>query len=83
MIAFDGAAPEPELDLLGAGVEIPCPDCGNEMVHDPDSLALAEAPCGAMMECGRCGAITSWRFTLDPFVLRQVPNEWGGSIECE
>ena len=46
-------------------------------------LPLAEARCGAMLECGRCGEITSWRFTLDPFILEQVPNEWGGSIECD
>lgn len=64
-------------------VEIPCPYCRNEMVDDPDSLVLAEAPCGAMLERGKCGEITSWRFTLHPFLLRQVPNEWGGTIECD
>lgn len=70
----------PALDELG--IEIHCPACGTEMVHDGDSLVLADAPCGAMLECGRCGQITSWRFTLRPFTLRQMPNEWGGRMEC-
>ena len=72
--AFEG------IDRLG--IEIHCPHCGNEMANDGDSLPLAEAPCGAMLECGQCGEVTSWRFSLKPFVLRQVPNEWGGQIEC-
>jgi hypothetical protein len=75
--------PDDDFQLTYLDIEIFCTTCGNEMVHDPDSLALAEARCGAMLECGRCGEITSWRFTLDPFVLEQVPNDWGGSIECD
>ena len=70
----------PGLDTLG--IAITCPHCGNEMANDPNSLPLAEAPCGAMLECGRGAEITSWRFTLDPFTLRQVENTWGGTIEC-
>ena len=72
-----------EFQLDHLDIQIHCPACGNEMVHDPDSLPLAEARCGAMLECGRCREITSWRFTLLPFTLRQIPNEWGGSIECD
>jgi hypothetical protein len=64
------------------GIEIQCPHCRTEMANDGNSLRLAEAPCGAMLECGQCREVTSWRFTLDPFQLRQVPNEWGGRIEC-
>ncbi|MGV6860192.1 MAG: hypothetical protein ACWA41_00380 [Putridiphycobacter sp.] len=65
------------------GIEIHCPKCNNEMANDQNSLPLAEARCGAMLECGNCGEITSWRWTLEPFKLEQVDNEWGGSIECE
>lgn len=65
------------------GIEIHCPLCQNEIANDPNSLALAEATCGAMLECGQCGEITSWRWTLNPFILKQVPNEFGGSIECD
>ncbi len=72
-----------EFELEQPDIEIHCPHCGNEMVHDPNSLTLAEAPCGAMLECGNCTEITSWRFTLEPFLLRQVPNKWGGKIECD
>ena len=64
------------------GIEIHCPNCGNEMANDGNSLPLAEAPCGAMLECGNCQTITSWEFSLDPFEVRQVPNQWGGRIEC-
>jgi hypothetical protein len=71
----------PRFDTLG--LDIVCPDCGAEMTSDPNTLPLAEAPCGAMLECGQCGAITSWRWTLEPFDLKQVPNEWGGTIECD
>ena len=72
-----------EFYIEDLGIEIHCPKCNNEMVNDGNSLVLAEAKCGAMLECGNCEEITSWRWTLDPFVLKQVPNEYGGSIECD
>ncbi len=72
-----------DIGIEALGIKIPCPYCGNEMVHDPNSLTLAEAPCGAMLECGQCGEITSWRWTLAPFVLEHVPNQWGGNITCD
>ena len=72
-----------EFGIEELGIEINCPKCKNEMVNDPNSLPLAEAKCGAMLECGKCEEITSWSWTLDPFKLNQIPNEWGGSIECE
>ena len=62
-------------------IEILCPKCGNELVHDDDTLTLAESPRGAMFECGQCAEITEWRFTLDPFTLEQaVPPNWGGTL---
>ena len=72
---------EEEFRLHRTTVEIRCPKCGNEMVHDSNSLTLAESRTGAMFECGRCGQITQWRFTLDPFALTQVvPITWGGQV---
>jgi hypothetical protein len=51
------------------------------MVHDSNSLPLAESPRGAMFECGTCGGITQWRFTLNPFKLERVePITWGGHV---
>lgn len=47
------------------------------MVHDRDSLSLPEARCGAMLEHGSCGEITSWRSALLPFTRTHVPNAWG------
>ena len=72
-----------DFKIENLGIEIHCPFCQNEIANDPNSLALAEAICGAMLECGQCGEITSWRWTLNPFILKQVPNEFGGSIECD
>lgn len=72
-----------EVSIEDLGIEINCPHCNNEIVNDPGSLPLAEAICGAMIECGKCGKITSWRWTLNPFVLKQVPVEFGGNIECD
>jgi len=71
-----------EIRIEDLGIEIHCPSCNNELANDPNTLALSEAKCGAMLECGKCGEITSWRWTLKPFELKQVPNEFGGSIEC-
>jgi predicted RNA-binding Zn-ribbon protein involved in translation (DUF1610 family) len=62
-------------------VEIHCPKCGNEMVHDGNSLQLAVSPRGVMFECGRCAEITQWRYTFDPFTLERVePITWGGHL---
>lgn len=72
-----------DFQLDAHDIRIHCPFCGTEMVHHPNRLFLAEARCGAMIECGNCAEITSWSFTLSPFTLRQVPNEWGGHIECD
>jgi endogenous inhibitor of DNA gyrase (YacG/DUF329 family) len=69
-----------EFQIDQLDIEIRCPKCGNEMVHDQNSLPLAESPRGAMFECGKCEEISQWEFTLDPFVLRQVPVTWGGSV---
>ena len=67
--------------LADLGIAIRCPKCGNEMVRDGNSLSLAYSRKGAMMECGRCGEITQWRFTLGPFVLERVePITWGGTV---
>ncbi len=71
---------EDEFRIEDTALEIHCPACGNEMVHDGDSLRLAESPRGAMLECGRCGEISQWEFTLEPRTLRQVPVTWGGSL---
>jgi hypothetical protein len=50
------------------------------MMRDGNSLTLAYSGKGAMMECGRFGEISQWRFTLDPFVLEQVePITWGAT----
>ena len=74
---------EDNFNIEDLGIEIFCPSCRNEIVNNPNSLALAEAKCGAMLECGSCFEISSWRWTLNPFVLEQVPNEFGGTIECD
>jgi hypothetical protein len=67
--------------LADLGIAIHCPKCGNEMVRDGNSLSLAYSRKGAMMECGRCGEITQWRFTLNPFVLERVESiTWGGTV---
>jgi uncharacterized Zn finger protein len=69
-----------DFELSDLGIAIHCPKCGTEMVRDRNSLALGYSRRGAMMECGRCGEITQWWFTLDPFVLTQViPITWGGT----
>lgn len=61
-------------------VKIHCPKCGNEMVHDGNSLVLAESPRGAQFECGRCEEFSQWSFSWDPFVATQVPLTWGGTL---
>jgi predicted RNA-binding Zn-ribbon protein involved in translation (DUF1610 family) len=67
--------------LADLGIASHCPKCGNEMVRDANSLSLAYSRKGAMMECGRCGEITQWRFTLNPFVLERVEwITWGGTV---
>ena len=72
---------DPNFRLEELPIEIHCPKCGNEMVHDGNSLQLAYSPRGAMFECGKCREITQWRFTLDPFVLERVePITWGGHV---
>jgi endogenous inhibitor of DNA gyrase (YacG/DUF329 family) len=70
--------PEDFFALADTGIRIHCPNCGNELVHDGNSLTLAESPRGAMFECGRCTKISQWEFTLAPFTLKQVPVTWGG-----
>ena len=83
MIGPGDSSPPPGADdfmLQDQAIEIHCPHCGNEMVHDPNSLTLAESPRGAQLECGKCEQITEWRFTLNPFVLQQVPVTWGGTL---
>lgn len=69
-----------EFTIERTSIEIHCPKCGNELVHDGNTLALAESRSGAMFECGRCGEISQWKFTLEPFTLQQVPVTWGGSV---
>lgn len=73
--------PDDDFTLADTSLEISCPQCGNELVHDGNTLTLAESPRGAMFECGSCGLITQWRFTLAPFTLTRVdPVEWGGNV---
>ena len=61
-------------ELAGLGIELHCPSCTREMVHDPDSLVLAWDPDWALMECGGCRHISKWQWTRDPFVAREVPH---------
>lgn len=71
---------EDDFDLSETNIEIRCPKCGNEMVHDGNSLTLAHSRTGAMFECGTCREISQWRFTLNPFTLTRVPVTWGGTV---
>lgn len=77
---FPSPHDDEEFELARTGIQIHCPKCGNELVHDGNSLTLAESPHGASFECGRCREITQWKFTLEPFTLQQVPVTWGGSV---
>ena len=69
-----------EFQIDSLDVEIHCPKCGNELVHDGNSLPLAESEKGAMFECGECEEISQWEYTLEPFMLKQVPVTLGGSV---
>ena len=71
---------DPDFNLENTNLEIHCPACQNEMVHDGESLPLAESPTGTMFECGTCGEISKWEFTLVPRTIRQVPVTWGGEV---
>jgi predicted RNA-binding Zn-ribbon protein involved in translation (DUF1610 family) len=71
---------EDEFRIESTAIEIHCPKCRNELVHDGNSLTLAESRTGASFECGRCGEISQWKFTLEPFTLEQVPITWGGNV---
>ena len=61
-------------------IKINCPKCGNEMVHDQNSLPLAESPRGAMLECGQCKEISQWEFSGEPLKAKQVPVTWGKEL---
>ena len=61
-------------------VQIQCPQCGHELVHDGNTLVLAESPRGVMFECGRCEKISEWKLTWEPFVATNVPVVFGGEI---
>ena len=66
-----------EIDQLD--IEIRCPKCDNDLVHDNNTLPMAQSRNGAMFECGQCQEVTQWKFTLDPFMLERVdPIVWGG-----
>ncbi len=78
--APDPSADDEDFDLSTFAVAVHCPHCGNEMAHDGNSLALAESPRGAMLECGRCETISEWRFAWRPFSATQVPVQWGGDL---
>jgi hypothetical protein len=69
-----------EFCLKDLGIRIVCPYCSNEMVHDPDSLPLAESPTGAMLECGVCIEISQWEISGNPPVAKQVPVTFGGTV---
>jgi len=69
-----------EFELEDLGIEIHCPDCGNEMVNDGDSLTLAESPRATMLECGNCHKISQWEFSGDPIQIKQVPVTWGENL---
>ena len=71
---------EEDFRIEDSGIEIHCPKCGNEMVHDGNSLTLAESPRGVMFECGGCGEITQWQISYDPLTIKQVPVTWGGQL---
>jgi Zn finger protein HypA/HybF involved in hydrogenase expression len=64
---------EEDFTIGSLPIKIHCPKCKNEMVHDQNSLALAESPRGAMLECGKCQEISQWEFTGDPIEVKQVP----------
>ena len=49
---------EDDFNIEDLGIEIFCPNCQNEIANDPNSLALAEAKCGAMLECENCFEIS-------------------------
>lgn len=61
-------------ELTELGIELFCPACGSEMVHNPNSLSLAHDYTWATMECGDCAHISKWEWTLDPFVAKEVPH---------
>ena len=61
-------------------IEIHCPDCNNEMVHDQNSLPLAESPRGVMFECGKCQKVSQWSISGDPMNVKQVPVTWGKKL---
>lgn len=70
-----------DFDITQTRLEITCPVCTAEIVHNPDSLALAESPRGAVIECGECGEITQWKYSLDTLSVEQViPVQYGGSV---
>ena len=70
-----------EFDITQTNLQIPCPKCGNEMVHDGNSLALAESLRGAVLECGSCAEISQWKYSLETLEIEQViPVQYGGHV---
>lgn len=80
----DAQPPVPPADegfsIENFDVQIHCPECGQELVHDGSTLILAESPRGSQFECGRCATISEWRFTWQPFTATRVPVVFGGEI---
>ena len=71
---------EDDFQIEDLSVEIRCPKCDNEMVHDSDSLPLAESPRGVMFECGQCAEISQWELSADQTSAKQDPVTWGGNL---
>ena len=69
-----------DFDLSTLGINVFCPKCQNEMVHNGNSLRLAESATGALLECGKCEEITEWKFKGNPIEVIQVPVQFGGSV---
>ena len=73
-------ASDDDFQIEDLDIEILCPKCGNEMVHDDNSLPLAESPRGVMFECGQCEEISQWELSGDQTTAKQVPVTWGGNL---
>jgi endogenous inhibitor of DNA gyrase (YacG/DUF329 family) len=69
-----------EFFLGDTDLEILCPRCGQEMVGDEDTGFLEETPERATLDCGRCGEISRWEYSLEPRRLRQMPTAGGNLI---
>ena len=61
-------------ELTELEIELFCPACESEMVQNPNSLTLARDYTWAAMECGDCGHISKWEWTLDTFIPKEVPH---------